>query len=178
MACGFTHQIANGQRYYGEHMVRESKTGNASTGVRRTKSIQDGLTNGNVRFGGGLDKHHLTKKHQEIRNNFPTKPHVSPPFWSDAMQCYRVEYAEHTRNWFSNGKGKQTLDWKVRTSSFFCKEYEDAVDLYVAAKDVKNWGEWLRVYDKALKIAKNNPESGFIFRTMEGIREEFRPIRT
>lgn len=110
--------------------------------------------------------------------DYPSSPYVSPPFWSDAMQCYRVEYVDRIKSWFEDESGNKTLGWRSRSSSLFCMSLEDAQRLYQKARNIKSWESWIEIHSEAIEIARHRMDSGLLFRIMEGTREEFRNLRS
>ncbi len=173
-------------------MASRKKTGTASTGAPRKNSRQAGHTSTTASTGTGRSAPRsitstrpfslAAQQAEQAASQTSPKPSgkkkiasrsdiihlrngefmVYGPFWSDAMQAYRVEYWERD----SMVPGGQ---WG---SSFYCSRVEDAARIGEAAKQVKSRVEWMELRELAMELAAQQKE-GFLYRVMTGAREHY-----
>lgn len=140
-------------------MPKAKKRGTARTAAPRKPSPRAGATPTNARTGTALTRtlYATPSKKRPKKLTYRSDFRVQGPFWSDAMQAWKVEYSERDSmipgGWYEG--------------SFLCATLEDASKIAKACETITCRADWLALRDEALRIAASGG-SGFIYRVMTG----------
>jgi len=144
-------------------MPKTKKRGTARTAAPRKPSPRGTSMPTTARIGTAPTRtlYATTGKPRPAKLKYRSDFSVRGPFWSDAMQAWRVEYSERDNKipggWYEG--------------SFLCATMEDASKIAKACETITCRADWLALRDEALRIASSGGH-GFIYRVMTGGERE------